>query len=210
MQAVSSGFDNVQPMQSPSRPTGHWFDGRSLARLTDPITWQRGMALYVSQHVLSLDIVPSGAGWILLGEVLGSKRDTYEVSIELALTSQGQVAQWDSLCECPVGVQCKHGVALMLKAAQQGLRLLKDLPEAPAPVPARSAEQLEADRQAALALEQEAARRVAQNRSCCWRPLFANARPMATGPNPGWCVMSPPRGKRSTTTPWPQTTRCCS
>jgi superfamily II DNA or RNA helicase len=184
MQAVSSGLDNVQPMQSTSRPTGHWFDGRSLARLTDPITWQRGMALYVSQHVLSLDIVPSGAGWILLGEVLGSKRDTYEVSIELALTSQGQVAQWDSLCECPVGVQCKHGVALMLKAAQQGLRLLKNLPDAPAPVPARSAEQLEADRHAALALEQEAARLVAQAHLLNWLRELDRVSASASGAAP--------------------------
>jgi uncharacterized Zn finger protein len=182
MQAVSSGLDNVQPMQSTSRPTGHWFDGRSLARLTDPITWQRGMALYVSQHVLSLDIVPSGAGWILLGEVLGSKRDTYEVSIELALTSQGQVAQWDSLCECPVGVQCKHGVALMLKAAQQGLRAR------PAPRRAKFTNPSMARHptvQTASCFFFPSPRGPAQSLSCCWRPLFASARPMATGPNPG-------------------------
>jgi len=41
-------------MQAPATPAGHWFDGRSLARLTDPGTWERGFALYVSQHVLAL------------------------------------------------------------------------------------------------------------------------------------------------------------
>ncbi len=150
-------------------PPGHWFDGRSLAALIDPPTWERGLALYISQHVLDLDIVGSGAGWILLGQVQGSKREAYEVSIELALTLRGQVAQWDCLCECPVGTQCKHGVALMLKAAQQGLRLLgPTLAAAAGAGPDRSIEQLEADRLAAQARELQAARLQADQRMVSW------------------------------------------
>ncbi len=155
-------------MQSTTRPHGHWFDGRSLAKLTDPGTWERGLALYVSQHVLGLDIVHSGNGWILLGAVQGSKREAYEVSIELDLTRDGQVAHWDSLCECAVGAQCKHGVALMLKAAQQGLRLMGSMYKAPAPPPPRSAAEIEAERQAALAREQQAARLRAESHLLNW------------------------------------------
>ena len=155
-------------MQSNTPHQGHWFDGRSLAKLTDPGTWDRGLALYVSQHVLELDIAQNGAGWRLLGLVQGSKREAYEVSIELALTADGQVAHWDSLCECPVGAHCKHGVALTLKAAQQGLRLMGGMPVAPAPAPPRSAAEIEAQRQATLAREQQAARLKAESHLLNW------------------------------------------
>ena len=171
-------------MQAPTTPAGHWFDGRSLARLTDPGTWERGLALYVSQHVLALDIVHSGTAWILLGDVQGSKRDTYEVSIELELTPQGQVASWDSLCECPVGTQCKHGVALTLKAAQQGRRLLAAMPAMSAmtqAAPQRTAEQIEADRLAVLERAAQAARLTAQSHLRNW--LQALERVSAIGPH---------------------------
>jgi len=168
MEGIQDGPDKVSYMQSNNRPPGHWFDGRSLTKLTDPMTWERGLALYVSQHVLNIEIVKSGAGWILLGLVQGSKREAYDVSIELALTPQGQVAQWDSLCECPVGAQCKHGVALMLKAAQQGLRLMSGNAAVAVAAPSLSAEQIEAERQAALAREQQAARLKAESHLLSW------------------------------------------
>ena len=155
-------------MQSSARPPGHWFDGRSLVRLTDPGTWERGLALYISQHVLNLDIVQSGKGWLLLGDVQGSKRNAYEVSIELGLTPDGRVDVWDCLCECAVGAQCKHGVALVLKAAQQGLRLMgAAAPKAPTPA-VRSAEQIEADRVAALERDAQAARLKADSHLLNW------------------------------------------
>ena len=155
-------------MQASPRPAGHWFDGRSLTRLTDPVTWERGLALYVSQHVLDLDIMPGGKGWLLLGRVQGSKRDAYDVSIELDVTPDGQVAHWDSLCECPVGAQCKHGVALMLKAAQQGLRLMGSPPPTANAAPLPSAEQAEAERGVALEREALAARLKAENELLRW------------------------------------------
>ena len=155
-------------MQSTTRPPGHWFDGRSLVKLIDPPTWERGLALYISQHVQKLQIVRNGEGWLLVGLVQGSKRDAYEVTIELELTHDGQVAQWDSLCECPVGTQCKHGVALMLKAAQQGLRLMGSIAPTLSVVPPPSVEQVEADRQAGLAREAQAARLKAESQLLNW------------------------------------------
>ena len=103
---------------------GLWFDPRSLQRLVDDPTWSRGLMLYRNQQVESLDIEPGPGYWLLLGEVQGSQREPYELSVELKLTHDGRLAHWDSDCSCPVGNQCKHGVALSLKAAYQGLRLL--------------------------------------------------------------------------------------
>ncbi len=183
MQAHIGTSTIPQHMQSTTRPLGHWFDGQSLTRLTDPVTWERGLALYMSQHVLDLDIVPTGTAWVLLGQVQGSQRGVYEVSIELDLTPAGQVAQWDSLCECQVGLQCKHGVALMLKAAQQGLRLMGPTAATPRAVPLLSAEQIEADRQAALAREAQAARLQAENQLLNW--LKDLGRASAVAPHAG-------------------------
>ena len=179
-------------MQDSTRAPGHWFDGQSLARLIDPLTWERGLALYVSQHVLDLHILDKGKGWLLLGEVQGSKREAYEVSIELALTAEGQVAHWDALCECPVGSQCKHGVALMLKAAQQGLRLMGKAQPTVRAAPLPSPEQVEASRLAALEQEALLARLQAETRLLQWLQELEHAsadappvnakRPAATAP----------------------------
>ena len=159
-------------MQHSPRNDGPWFNSRSLESLTDPGTWDRGLALYISQHVLSLDIEPMGDGWLLLGEVLGSKRQAYEVSIDLNLTHDGRVAVWDSECECQVGTQCKHGVALMLKAAQQGLRLMNrtvaDRITIVPPAAVSTPEQIEAARLALSAHAEQTARARAQTQLLRW------------------------------------------
>ena len=135
---------------------GLWFDPRTLQRLVDDATWSRGLVLYRNQQVLSLDIEPGVGGWVLLGEVQGSQREPYELSVELTLTQGGQVVSWGSDCSCPVGNQCKHGVALTLKAAYQGLRLLDGQAQVPPAAPP-TPEQVEAARQAELARRAEIA-----------------------------------------------------
>ena len=136
-------------MPNSLRHSGPWFDPQSVAPLCDPATYTRGLLLYRNQKVLSLDIEPLAQYWHLLGEVQGSQRLPYELSIELTLTPDGRVAGWDSECDCPVGYQCKHGVALLLKAAYQGLRLFDDDVLKPVFTPP-TPEELEARRQAAL------------------------------------------------------------
>ena len=169
-------------MQEPTRAAGHWFDGRDVARFTDLGSWERGRALYVRQHVQALDIVRDGAAWLLLGEVLGSTNTRYDVSVELELTPHGQLARWDALCDCPVGAQCKHGVALTLKAAQQGLRWVGAMPDMLQAVAPRTAQQIEADRRDARAREAQAARLAAENQLRSW--LQALERASAIGPRP--------------------------
>ena len=147
---------------------GLWFNPRSLENICDSGAWSRGLTLFRNQKVLSLDIDPLHGHWLLLGEVQGSQRQPYEVSIEMALTPSGQVANWDSLCECPVGHQCKHGVAMMIKAAYQGLQILGDnaaLSEAIAPP---SPQELEQARQAALDRAAEKAQQEAEAQLMVW------------------------------------------
>ena len=100
-----------------------WFDPHSLEQLAGPGAWSRGLLLYRGQQVRGLDIKPLDDHWLLEGSVQGSQRAPYDLSIEMALRPDGQVDYWESDCTCPVGAQCKHGVALMLKATYQGVRL---------------------------------------------------------------------------------------
>ncbi|MFZ2295968.1 MAG: hypothetical protein WAW46_13145, partial [Polaromonas sp.] len=106
-------------MQFNSLKNGLWFDPQSLERLSGAGAWTRGLLLYRSQNVLDLDIEPLKDHWLLEGQVQGSQRAPYEVSVEMTLLPDGQVADWRSDCSCPVAAQCKHGVALTLKAAYQ-------------------------------------------------------------------------------------------
>ena len=149
-----------------------WFDPQSLQALADAGAWSRGLMLYRSQKVLSIDIEPFKGHWLLLGEVQGTRRTPYELSIELTLKPDGRVSDWESDCECPVGQQCKHGVALMLKAAYKGLQLLSSeadssisSPISPTPP---SPEQVEAKRLAALARAQAQAQLDAEVQLLSW------------------------------------------
>ena len=101
-----------------------WFNPNSLEELTSNATWTRGRLLYSGQKVLDLKISPADGYWLLEGQVQGSERWPYTLTIELTLTEAGEIDTWDADCSCPVGYNCKHGVALTMKAAYQGLRLL--------------------------------------------------------------------------------------
>ena len=151
---------------------GLWFDPQSLRKLVDEAPWSRGLMLYRNQKVLSLDIAPLDDAWLVEGEVQGSQRLPYEVSVDLVLAPDGGVTDWDSLCTCPVEFQCKHGVALTLKAAYQGLQAIdRELaagrtPRAGAKAP--TPEQLEAVRLATEARREEAARLEAEGQLLQW------------------------------------------
>jgi superfamily II DNA or RNA helicase len=147
---------------------GLWFNPHSLEHLASTGAWTRGLMLYLGQKVLRLEIEPQHDHWLLLGEVQGSQRRPYDVSVELSLTPDGRVDNWDSLCTCPVHHQCKHGVALMLKAAYKGLHLLgvdatnRFIPTPPTP------EEAEAARQATQARIEEKARLEAEAELLQW------------------------------------------
>ncbi len=97
-----------------------WFPPVSLHALCDAGAWTRGMALFRVGQVRRLEVVPLGDHWLLEGEVQGTQPAPYDVSVEMGLMPNGEVDFWQGHCTCPVGRQCKHGVALMVQAAHQG------------------------------------------------------------------------------------------
>ena len=131
------------------------------------------MALFRNQQsVLSLDIEGSSDHWVLFGEVQGSQRAPYEVSIEMSFSPDGRVLKWDSQCDCPVTYQCKHGVALMIEAAHMGLALLKDQsPDEQQPASVRG----EATHKTAQDRAEEIARIEAENQLLGWLRDMARA-----------------------------------
>ena len=102
-----------------------WFDLSSLIQLCDAATFARGLQVYRGQQVLSLALQPlDGDRWQLEGQVQGTERKPYRLEVELHLMPDGQtVDRWRSQCSCPVGLQCKHAMALLIKAAYQGQAL---------------------------------------------------------------------------------------
>ena len=158
-----------------------WLLPQSLLELTDPATHARGVQLFRAQHVLGLDVKPAGPDqWDLIGHVQGTQRQPYNLEVQLSLMPDGRtVDRWRSLCTCPVGMQCKHAVALLLKAAY--------LPQAPA----SAAEQAMTDQERHLQA-QERQRQQAQAEQQRQRQLLFQAAERwllaPTGP-----VHSPPR-----------------
>ncbi len=137
---------------------GLWLDLASLVQRCDTATYTRGLELYRNQRVLNIDIEEIDGYWLIEGDVQGSARHPYELSIEVKRSADGRVLEWDSDCTCPVGYQCKHGVALMIKAAYKGFQLLgADAQPLSAAKPA-SPEQLESQRQVLEARVREIAR----------------------------------------------------
>ena len=152
---------------------GLWFDPQSLRALTDEGTWSRGLMMYRNQKVLAMDITPLEGEWVIDGVVQGSLRQPYELSVDVTISPQGKVTTWDSFCDCPVEFQCKHGIALMVKAAYQGLSTVvrtlgphgaREALAAQAP----SAQQIEAARLAAQARRDELARVEAETQLLQW------------------------------------------
>ena len=88
------------------------------------------MGVYRHQKVLDyvLNRVNSNE-WAIEGAVRGSTREIYDVSVVLEVSKQGHATFFTGLCSCPVGHNCKHSVALAVKAAFKfgGFRAL-DLP----------------------------------------------------------------------------------
>jgi superfamily II DNA or RNA helicase len=95
-----------------------------LVRLTNAATYARALEIYRSQNVLDLEIAETNGGWLIEGRVQGTQRKPYTVVIDLSLDEQGRIIEWDGDCSCPVGYQCKHGVALLIKAAYKGHQIL--------------------------------------------------------------------------------------
>ena len=107
-----------------------FIDPKSLNTQVSTVTLGRGAALYRSLAVLDYELDLVGEGQLELeGEVQGSLPDPYWVNVTLHAAANGQVTYFDGNCSCPVGADCKHAIALALKAASESERV----PASPAP-----------------------------------------------------------------------------
>lgn len=112
-----------------------WFDPSSLSKLVDKTTFGRGQAYARRGTAMLQEVVPDekdAASWEIGGEVLGSSEEPYSTQIHLTIGKSGgkdgQLTNWRAYCSCPMGFNCKHGVALTLDAARFACDLF-DLPD---------------------------------------------------------------------------------
>ena len=78
-------------MQSDSANPHLWFNPNALKNFASDATCLRGRELYIAQKVGDLQISPQEDYWLLEGEVQGSERWPYKLSVELTLTPEGAI-----------------------------------------------------------------------------------------------------------------------
>ena len=158
-------------------------DPQSLARRVPAATYARGLEVLRHQQVLECTLTGAGSHeWHIDGAVQGSKGEVYELSVTLEVSSDGQITYFMAHCSCPVAHDCKHSVALTLRAAYKsgGMRLDHAASADPAAqlAPALSADELQAQRQAQEQAQQEARRarehQQAQQKVSQWLDLFGD------------------------------------
>jgi SNF2-related domain/Helicase conserved C-terminal domain/SWIM zinc finger len=92
----------------------------SLNNLFSDATYARGLEVYRLQKVVSCTLFgKSTFEWDIEGRVDGSHRETYDVDVSLGVAENGDVLHFKGQCSCPVGYNCKHAIALTLKAVYQ-------------------------------------------------------------------------------------------
>ena len=107
----------------------------SLQKAVNAATYERGREVYLQQRVLSYSLEPeSSTAWHISGQVQGSGRDVYSTSVDIEITSDGAIASYSANCSCPVERNCKHSVAVALKAAYKS-GAVRGVVSSPAPAP---------------------------------------------------------------------------
>ena len=124
-------------MSSTSFLSQKWFPPSQLAFYFDSKSWSKGTELYLGNEVLSAHMRPDGDGWQIQAQVQGSLTEPYLVTAHLRVSDGGNLQAWRSTCSCPVGRMCKHGAALGIHAAMQGLAMTEQLDEGAGQSPER-------------------------------------------------------------------------
>ncbi len=104
-----------------------WFPPSQLAFYFDSNAWAKGTALYLQSDEIAAQLTPDGDGWKLLAQVPEHQASPFTVTAHLRVSDGGNLQAWRSSCSCPVGRMCKHGAALGIHAAMQGLALREAL-----------------------------------------------------------------------------------
>ncbi|QTD45228.1 DEAD/DEAH box helicase [Ottowia testudinis] len=93
-------------------------DPATLAAAVDAGTHARGLDVYRSQKVLDSELQGANRNeWFISGRVRGSGREVYDVGVDVHVNDQGAITHFEGDCSCPVGTDCKHAVALTIRAA---------------------------------------------------------------------------------------------
>lgn len=94
-----------------------------LHRFVNAQTLARGLQLQRSGQVLEVVLHEDEEDglrlWSLEGLVQGSLKQPYRVNADLSFEEDGRLNSFEGDCSCPVGVDCKHAVALALQAGVQ-------------------------------------------------------------------------------------------
>ncbi|MDP2809547.1 MAG: DEAD/DEAH box helicase [Rhodocyclaceae bacterium] len=91
----------------------------ALAAEFDSATLQRGQVYAAQYRAVIQRITGSGRELHIEGRCRGSR--FYDVDIWLNLDDKGQLLGLDNTCSCPVGIDCKHVVALLLTTLKSEL-----------------------------------------------------------------------------------------
>ena len=105
-----------------------WFPPSQLAFYFDSNAWAKGTALYLGNEVLSAHMAPDAEGWLIQAQVHGSLSEAVRVTARLRVSDGGNLQDWRSTCSCAAGRMCKHGAAVGIHAAMQGLALSDTAP----------------------------------------------------------------------------------
>ena len=132
----------MQPPATPLPPIAElWLDPAMLARSVSQAALAAGW-LYMRQgRVLSAQL--SADGRVLEGRTQGSSARPYRQVIRLRQGSRGNAAA-DGLCTCPVGYNCKHVAAVLLRHAEARPRPAEPAPPTEPTLPAALAQWLAA------------------------------------------------------------------
>ncbi|MDP2449896.1 MAG: DEAD/DEAH box helicase [Polaromonas sp.] len=154
-------------------------DPQSLGQRVPPATFERGLEVLRNQQVLECTLTGAGSQeWAINGAVQGSKSEIYDLSVTLEVTGDGQIVFFDADCSCPVGHNCKHSVALTLRAAYKSGGMRRDSPGGERPgkpvAAALSPDQLQAQQEAQAQARLDQERRQAQQKVSQWLGLFGD------------------------------------
>ncbi|MDO8932394.1 MAG: SWIM zinc finger family protein [Rhodocyclaceae bacterium] len=92
----------------------------------DSATLSRGLQYATDGRATIEEIDVADTSLYVYGKCQGTRKRPYEVDVWLDIDPEtGTVSRLDSECSCPVGTQCKHGVAVVLNALVQGVAPLR-------------------------------------------------------------------------------------
>lgn len=107
-------------------------DPASLLTAVEHGVYERGRGLYLGQKVLSAELHgASRHAWTLKGQVQGQHGQPHAVDVALQVDAQGRIQHFDAGCDCAVGRNCPHAVALTLRVAYRASAVQAAAPALP-------------------------------------------------------------------------------